>query len=94
MAAHKGHGVKARIGMVPGVKADFQDLFVHLIQQPLKFRLKVDEACGMGVDADGKAVFLGPELGDLRDAVAEGGPFGAVHLFGIRRPACSGCAAG
>ncbi len=82
MAPHEGHRIEARIGMVAGVEADLQDALVDLVQQTLQFRLEVDEAGGVGMDADGQAILLGPQLCDRCDTVAKGRPFGRVHLFG------------
>jgi hypothetical protein len=44
--------VENSVGMrgVSGVKADLQDLVVHLIQEPIQLWLKVNESCGIGVD--------------------------------------------
>jgi hypothetical protein len=79
MALHKGHRIKAGIGVVAGVEADLQDTLVHLIQQPFQLRLKIHEATSMGVNANRQSVLFCTHLRDVSDAVAIGpirpGPF-------------------
>ena len=53
----------------------------------------VFEPGGMGVDANSQPVFFAAHFRDTRNAVAVGGPFGLVHLFGLIRAArCGGAA--
>ena len=93
MARHEGDRVEAGVGMVPGVEADLQDVLVHLVQEPLQLRLEVDEAGGMGVDADGQAVVFRAHAGHGRDPVAKRGPFRCVHLLRVARAPGGGGAA-
>lgn len=66
---------------------------VHLVQEPLQLGFDVDEPFGMGVDADGHTMLLGPHPGHRGDAVAEGGPLGGVCLRGGLRATGGGRAA-
>jgi hypothetical protein len=92
MPAHEGHGVKPGIGMVPGVKADLQDAFVHLVQQRSSSGSKSMKPAAWAWMPTVRPYPRPPASRHGRDPVAEGGPFGGVHLFGLlparrRRPA-------
>mmetsp|Transcript_7399 Transcript_7399/g.12465 ORF Transcript_7399/g.12465 Transcript_7399/m.12465 type:complete len:317 (-) Transcript_7399:1155-2105(-) len=90
---HERHRVKACIAVMAGVETDFQNLFIHLVQQAFQFRLKVHEARRMGMDAHGQAVFFGPHFGNGCNAVAVRRPLCLVHLLRLVRAArCRGAA--
>lgn len=78
--------VEACIVRVARVEADFQDRRIGVGEQPLDFRLEIDEARRMRVDRDDQAKFLMTHASDICEAGGEGRPFSLVHLLGFRGP--------
>ena len=83
MAFHERHRIEPGIGMVAGVKANFQDVLIHFVQQSFQFRLKIHKARCMRVNTNGQPVFFGPHFRDCRNAVAVSRPLRRVHLLGL-----------
>ena len=60
----------------------------------LDLRFEVDEAGGVRMNGDDKAIVLSAYLRDVADATDEARPFGLAHLFGLIGTPCRRRAAG